>query len=202
MTVTRGRPRTFDRAEALAVATRLFWERGYHATSLSDLTAAMGIRSASLYKAFGDKEALFREVVDAYAATPTAQFAHRALDEERSARAAFARILREAALNYTDRDRHPPGCLVITAATNITEQDSAIEAYLRGLRNANLATFRSRLAAAREDGELPGDTDVDALANYFATVIQGLSQRARDGADGATLAQVAELAMSAWPQAR
>ncbi|QIS19466.1 TetR/AcrR family transcriptional regulator [Nocardia terpenica] len=168
---------------------------------LADLTAAMGIRSASLYKAFGDKGKLFREVVDAYAATPTAQFVRQAFDEERSARAAFARMLRDAAVRYTD-PAHPPGCLVITAATNITEQDAAIETFLRDLRAANRATLRDRLAAAERDGELPDDTDIDALADYFAVVIQGMSQRARDGADSAALLTVADLAMAVWPEVR
>lgn len=177
---------------------RLFWQHGYHATSLSELTEAMGIRSASLYKAFGDKASLFRAVVDAYAALPTADFARRALDEEPSARTAFERILRKAADNYTD-PAHPPGCLVITAATNITEADADIEAFLRGLRAQNLETFRARLAAAQRAGELPPDADTAALADYFAVVIQGMSQRARDGADAAALGRVAQLAITVWP---
>ncbi|MQY25661.1 TetR/AcrR family transcriptional regulator [Nocardia aurantia] len=197
-TPARGRPRTFDRDAALATATRLFWERGYHATALSDLTAAMGIRSASLYQAFGDKQSLFREAVATYSAVPGADFVTVALAEEPTARAAFARLLRDAAHFYSDPS-HPPGCLVITAATNITPQDAAVEEYLRGLRRANLDTFRTRLAAAQHNGELPADTDTDALADYFAVVVQGMSQRARDGAERAALDAVATLAMASWP---
>ncbi|WP_019928390.1 TetR/AcrR family transcriptional regulator [Nocardia sp. BMG111209] len=194
----RGRPRTFDRDAALTAATRLFWERGYHATSLSDLTTAMGIRSASLYQAFGDKRALFHEAVASYSATPGADFVTTALAEEPTARSAFARILHEAARFYSDPS-HPPGCLVITAATNITTQDSAVEEYLREMRRANLDTFRTRLAAAQRTGELPADTATDTLANYFAVVVQGMSQHARDGADTDTLTGVATAAMAAWP---
>jgi AcrR family transcriptional regulator len=197
-TPTRGRPRTFDRDAALTAATRLFWERGYHATSLSDLTTTMGIRSASLYQAFGDKQSLFREAVAAYSAVPGADFVTTALAEEPTARTAFARILREAARFYADPS-HPPGCLVITAATNITPQDKAVEEYLRDLRRTNLDTFRTHLATARHSGELPADTDTDSLAAYFAALIQGMSQQARDGADTPTLTRIATLAMSAWP---
>src|SRR3954468_13291061 len=89
---TRGRPRTFDRDAALAEATRLFWERGYEATSVSELTEAMGIRPGSLYAAFGDKGSLFKEVVHAYGRSPAGAFVGAALQEEPTAYRAFARI--------------------------------------------------------------------------------------------------------------
>jgi len=62
----RGRPRGFDRDEALESAIRLFWTRGYEATSISDLTQAMDITPPSLYAAFGDKKRLFLEAVERY----------------------------------------------------------------------------------------------------------------------------------------
>ncbi|NUO43602.1 MAG: helix-turn-helix transcriptional regulator, partial [Streptomyces sp.] len=62
----RGRPRSFDRATALEKAILAFWEHGYEATSVSDLTRVMGIGAPSLYAAFGDKRALFEEVVLEY----------------------------------------------------------------------------------------------------------------------------------------
>src|SRR4051794_34171198 len=59
----RGRPRSFDRDQALARAMQVFWEKGYEAASMQDLLTAMEISSPSLYAAFGDKEALFLEAV-------------------------------------------------------------------------------------------------------------------------------------------
>ena len=65
-TTSRGRPREFDPAQALAAALQVFWRRGYEGASISDLTEAMGITRPSLYACFGNKEALFRQALDLY----------------------------------------------------------------------------------------------------------------------------------------
>ncbi|RJO72129.1 TetR/AcrR family transcriptional regulator [Nocardia panacis] len=197
----RGRPRAFDRTAALTAATRLFWERGYEATSVGELTEAMGIRPGSLYAAFGDKKSLFKEAVHSYGRSPVGAFMGVALEEEPTAHAAFARILREAAVIYPD-PTHPAGCLTISAATNVTSQDAEVETFLRNLRNKNLALFEARLRTAQQAGELSDTASPRALAAYIATVIQGMSQRARDGATAAELTESAELALAAWPAAR
>ncbi|RFU38567.1 TetR/AcrR family transcriptional regulator [Actinomadura logoneensis] len=202
MTETRrGRPRAFDRDAALASATRLFWERGYEATSIGDLTEAMGIRPASLYAAFGDKKALFKEVVQGYQRTEWADFVGRAFDEEPTVYRGFARALREAAEIYTDPS-HPAGCLVIRAATNVAPRDAEIETYLRDIRNANVAAFADRVREGVRRGELPDDTDPRAVAQLFALVLQGLSQRAGDGATAADLRPAVEMVLAAWPGSR
>ncbi|NDU77600.1 TetR family transcriptional regulator, partial [Actinomadura sp. DSM 109109] len=194
----RGRPRAFDRDVALTAATRLFWERGYEATSVGELTEVMGIRPGSLYAAFGDKKGLFKEVVSSYGRSPVGAFMAVALKEEPTAYGAFARILREAAVVYTDPS-HPAGCLTISAATNVTPQDAEVAAFLRDLRNRNLEVFHARLQEAQRTGELPPTANPRALAAYFAAVIQGMSQRATDGATAAELSETAELALTAWP---
>jgi AcrR family transcriptional regulator len=177
----------------------MFWERGYEATSIGDLTREMGIRPPSLYAAFGDKRQLFEEAVAAYGRSPYGTFMREALTREPTARAAFTRLLREAAEIYTD-PAHPAGCLTICAATNVAPQNTEVETYLRELRNRNLTVFRARLARAVEEGELPGDTDPAALANWFAAIIQGMSQRSRDGATIDELRTTADLALRAvWP---
>ncbi|MEW9529773.1 TetR/AcrR family transcriptional regulator [Microbispora sp. NPDC049125] len=194
----RGRPPAFDRTTALAAATRLFWEHGYEATSIGELTRAMGIKPGSLYAAFGDKKSLFKEVVHTYGRSPAGAFVGAALEEEPTARGAFRRILREAAAVYPDPS-HPAGCLTISAATNVTVQDAEVAAFLRDLRNANLAAFEARLKTAQQQGELSAAANPGALASYFAAVIQGMSQRARDGATTTELTETAELALAAWP---
>ncbi|MFJ7267632.1 TetR/AcrR family transcriptional regulator [Streptomyces sp. NPDC099050] len=196
VTGQRGRPRSFDRDAALDKAMLAFWERGYEATSISDLTASLGISAPSLYAAFGDKRKLFDEVVVVYGGR-YGDFAAVALAEEPTARAALGRILHEAAEVYTD-PAHPPGCMVISAAVNTTS-DEVAEA-LRVRREANLVAFESRVRADVAAGVLPAGTDTWALARYAGAVLQGMSQQSRDGAGRAELEAVAALAVGAWPQ--
>ncbi|MEV6398260.1 TetR/AcrR family transcriptional regulator [Streptomyces sp. NPDC051907] len=194
-TKQRGRPRSFDREAALEQATMAFWEHGYEGASVADLTRRMGIGAPSLYAAFGDKKALFDEVVEAYAATYGA-FASRAVEEEPTARAGVGRLLREAAAEYTDPSR-PRGCLVISGAVNCTTPE--VEAALRDRRNANVAELESRIRADVASGALPATADAAALARYSGAMLQGMSQQARDGATKEELEAVAETAMRAWP---
>ncbi|MFE1414956.1 TetR/AcrR family transcriptional regulator [Streptomyces sp. NPDC058746] len=196
VTGQRGRPRSFDREAALDKAMLAFWERGYEATSISDLTASLGIGAPSLYAAFGDKRTLFDEVVAVYGGR-YADFAGVALAEEPTARAAVGRILREAAEIYTD-PAHPPGCMVISAAVNTTSEEVA-EA-LRERRHANLDMFERRIRADVAAGVLPADTDARALARYAGAVLQGMSQQSRDGASREELEAVAARALLAWPE--
>ncbi|MQY05216.1 TetR/AcrR family transcriptional regulator [Actinomadura macrotermitis] len=195
----RGRPPAFDRTTALTAATRLFWEHGYEATSIGELTRVMGIKPGSLYAAFGDKKSLFKEVVRAYGRTPVGAFVGTALAEEPTVHGAFRRVFREAAAVYPDPS-HPAGCLTMSAATNVTVQDADTAAFLRDLRNTNLAVFEAHLKTAQQQGELSAAADPRALAAYFAAVLQGMSQRARDGATTAELTETAELALSVWPR--
>ncbi|PXX68572.1 TetR family transcriptional regulator [Nocardia tenerifensis] len=196
-TPTRGRPRSFDREAALDKATRLFWARGYEATSIGDLTAAMGIGAPSLYAAFGDKATLFGEVVRSFGAR-YGQFIPRALAEEPTAEAALRRCLRDAAAEYTRADC-PHGCLVMTAGMNTNSGE--IADMLREMRTRNLGLIAERIQADVDAGLLAPETDARLLARYVSTVMQGMSQAARDGASQAELERVAELAMYGWDQA-
>lgn len=192
----RGRPRSFDRETALEKAILAFWEHGYEATSVSDLTEVMGIGAPSLYAAFGDKRSLFDEVVREYGER-YGSFGDRAFAEEPTVRAGVERMLREAAAEYTEPGR-PHGCLIVHAATNCTT--SEVEESLRERRNANIAAIESRIRSGVAAGELPADVDAAALARHTGAMIQGMSQQARDGASKEELEALAELAMRIWPR--
>jgi AcrR family transcriptional regulator len=192
-----GRPRTFDRDQALERAIMVFWEHGYDATSIAQLTEALGIGAPSLYAAFGNKRELFAEVLDRYLRTYGA-FTERALTEEPNARGAIERLLREAASAYTGPD-HPRGCLLISATTNCSPQSADIAARLVDIRSRGARALEAKIAADTRTGELPAGTNPHALATFYAVVIHGMSALARDGASRTDLEQVAASALRAWP---
>ena len=195
----RGRPLSFDRDTALETAMHVFWERGYEAASISDLTSAMGITPPSLYTAFGDKEQLFLEAIERYALGYGSAGA-RALIEEPSARGAIERWLTEAA-NELTQPCHPKGCMVVMAATNCSAAAERVQDALLLRRTEAIASVGRRIQGGIDDGELPGDTDAKGLANFYATIYQGMSMQAKDGATHESLMATVRTAMRSWPRA-
>ncbi|WP_190821445.1 TetR/AcrR family transcriptional regulator [Saccharopolyspora pogona] len=192
----RGRPRSFDREAALRTAMELFWERGYEATSLSDLTGAMGISSPSLYAAFGSKEDLFREAVGLYNGADEA-VGERSLQRQPTARRAIEAMLRDNADAYVDPST-PRGCMVVLAATNCTPQNARIRDYLAECRRDDFRAVRARLDRGITDGDVPPGADLETISSFYLTVLQGLSIQARDGSSRETMHAVIDCAMLAW----
>jgi AcrR family transcriptional regulator len=195
---SRGRPRSFSRDVALGAAMRQFWQHGYEATSLNDLSRAMDLNPPSIYGAFGDKKALFEEAVIAYQKGPGC-FAARALTEESVTRKAIERLLKDAAANFTS-GKNPPGCMVVLSALNCTDEAADVRDALVQRRQQSARMIEERFKAARKSGEISANTDVTALANVFVTIFQGLSIRARDGATRKELEAVVQQAMKLWPE--
>lgn len=193
---TRGRPRTFDREDALRRAMGVFWERGYEGASIGDLTQALGINKPSLYAAFGNKEALFREAVALYERSEGAAI-QRALDREPTARAAVEAMLRENAAAYCDR-RKPRGCMIVLASLIGATENATVRDFLARTRAQGEAALRERIERGIRDGDVPPGADASAMAAFFTTVQQGLSVQARDGAPAEKLDGVVDSALAAW----
>ncbi|MFM2085393.1 MAG: hypothetical protein RLZZ237_262 [Pseudomonadota bacterium] len=189
-----GRPREFDRAQALEKARDLFWTRGYEGVSMADLVAALGIASARIYAAFGSKEQLFREAVELYKSGEGA-FALHALAAKLNVRDALVRMLEEAVLLYT-RSGEPQGCMVVTAATNTSAENAGIADWLAQHRRARTQSLIERLRDAQGKGELREGADVQALGDYYAALLHGLSVQARDGTPAARLLALITPAMA------
>ncbi|MFE2289795.1 TetR/AcrR family transcriptional regulator [Streptomyces sp. NPDC059452] len=192
----RGRPRAFDRAAVLRGAMETFWEFGYEGTKLTDLTAAMGINSASLYNTFGSKEQLFREAVALYDST-AGSATGRALREEPTARAAVEAMLRGNVDTFADA-RTPSGCMIVLSAANCSHQNREVAEHLAGWRRRAVAELEARLERAVREGELSPDTDVGSVAAFYATILHGLSIEARDGVPLERLRSTVDHAVALW----
>ncbi|TYK50485.1 TetR/AcrR family transcriptional regulator [Actinomadura decatromicini] len=193
----RGRPRTFDPDTALRQALDVFWEHGYEGTSLSDLSRAMGIASASIYACFGSKEELFRKVMLLYGTTSGGP-PRSALSAHPATRDAIHAMLRATADQITRADA-PHYCMLILAAPTGAEENHDVREFLADIRRGQLAAVRDRLAQGVRDGDIdapPGR--LAAVARYYTTVVQGMSVQARDGATRAELEEVVSCAMAAW----
>jgi AcrR family transcriptional regulator len=193
-TPRRGRPRAFDRTAALAQATRLFWEKGFEATSMADLTAAMGIGSPSLYAAFGSKEALYGEALGHYRDTYET-LVWSGFFAQDDVRAAFACWLHDSAAALTGCVADiPRGCMVTLSAVG-SEGHAELGELVRAARAITLARLEARLQRAVEEQQISGAVDVHGVARFMQTVQGGMSIVARDGAHRAELEAVAQLAM-------
>ena len=192
-----GRPRAFDTKIALDRALQVFWRKGYEGASLSDLTKAMRINRPSLYAAFGNKEALFYKALDRYNEGPVA-YVRDALAEP-TARAAVERIFQGTVDVMSDK-RNPSGCLMVQGALACGDDANRIRLELISRRKVGEAALRRRFERAKEDGDLPADSDPAGLARYVTTVIHGMAVQATGGATRDDLQGVAGMAMRAWPQ--
>lgn len=175
---------------------RLFWEHGFEATSIAELTHQMKITPPSLYAAFGDKRRLFREAVHRYlggvaAVTQTIQAAPTARDAARG-------LLTAAAIGDTGEDT-PPGCLLASSIVSCSSAAADVREELAAIRREIETALRSRIGQDVADGRLPAGTDADMLAGHAFAVVQGMSTLAKDGAGQGKLLRIVDAAMAGWP---
>jgi AcrR family transcriptional regulator len=189
-----GRPREFDPDEALEKAMHLFWSKGYEGTSLSDLTEALGINRPSLYATFGNKEELFRRACERYG--------ERADHLEKACARPTAREAVETFLyGAADHMAHPEhaGCMLVTSCLAGSDESEGARRVLSEARRASVEHWRARFERARQEGELPPDTEPAALAHYVMAISHGMTVHARGGATREELRGVARLALRVWP---
>jgi len=189
----RGRPRQFDIEEALNSAMLVFWRRGYRGTSLDDLTEALKISRPSLYAAFGDKEALFMQVVDHYRNQMIVPSAIKLLSCEnlREGLQTFFRAL----ANLVTGSETPPGCLIACLLSEECCESDTIKAKLATLIETADKNF-TRLFQVHRNALSPALTP-ESAAKLLLSTVHGLSIRARAGAGERTLLEVGEAFMDA-----
>ncbi|MDQ1033811.1 AcrR family transcriptional regulator [Streptomyces sp. V3I8] len=191
-----GRPRGFDTEEALERAMLVFWKHGYEGASTANLTNAMGISTTSMYAAFGNKEKLFRKVLERYSEGPSA-YLDRALEEPTALEVATA--LLAGTVRTTTRPTDPQGCLGVQSALTASDSGQEIRDLLVAWRNDGYSHVRERFQRAVDDGDLPAGTDAGLLARYVTTIGYGIAVQAASGVCRDELQELADAALRNWP---
>lgn len=182
----RGRPRSYDPDTALAAVRDAFWQNGFSATSLDDLSNATGMNRPSLYAAFGDKRALYLTTLKQQAAGMT-RATVAAMDLPGSLRTVMETFYQGAVRIYVGGDESHRGCFLIGTALTEATHDAEVREILQASFLRMDALIGARLARAVTEGELPAETDVPALAFVAMSSLHGLAIRSRAGMARETL---------------
>jgi TetR/AcrR family transcriptional regulator, transcriptional repressor for nem operon len=171
------RPREFDETAALDAAIECFWRRGYQATSLRDLTAAMGLAAPSLYNAFGDKEELFALALERYLELTT-RCRLRRLAETLAPKQAIARFFAEI-IEHSINDRQRKGCFLVNSALEIAPHHAECRAVIFKQFQAIEGFFARCILAAQAEGTVSHHLDAADVAKLLLGVLLGVRVLAR-----------------------
>jgi AcrR family transcriptional regulator len=191
-----GKPQ-FDDSSVIKAAMEIFWRHGYAASSIDQLTTAMGLSRSSVYKRFRDKDGLFQEVLSTYA--------QRVLTRMNGVRGVTKRQQLEALLHEflpTDgKSTRPAGCLLARSCTEMVDLPPASQAVAREGLMSQRAVLSKILQEAVASGELAPGSDIEGLSWHFLGALHATMNLPQAGATSGELRRVVELAMLAWPSA-
>lgn len=187
-----GRKRIFEIDEALDAAMQVFWAKGYDGSSLDDLTAAIGVSRPSIYGCFGNKEDLFRQVLQRYEMTRLG-FAWRALQEPTALEVITGFI--DGFLDLATDPSTPNGCLGVNALMCGSEASTPIRVLIQRRTDVFRAALSQRFEQAILDGDLGSDQAPEVLANLVIMLVCGLSIQAQAGVPKPALAAAIRAAL-------
>ncbi|MGM3275187.1 TetR/AcrR family transcriptional regulator [Ralstonia sp. 24A2] len=194
-TSQRGRPREFDIASVSEAASRVFWERGYHATSLDDLTSATGLLRGSLYGAFGDKHGMLLAALDHYAEGALAR-----LSERLNSGLPPAEALRSALLHHTRVAcalTGLRGCLITNTALELVPTDAEVAERIESIMRRIALLMAAAVMRGQAEGVFNTALDEKAVADFLLCMTQGLRVLGKVVHDEARLVAAVEIAMRA-----
>ena len=193
--VRRGRPRAYDPDAALGKALGVFWDAGFAATSLDELSAATGMNRPSLYGAFGDKRALYLKALASYREKAREGMAA-ALDPGRPLAEGLRRVYAAALATSLPTGAPPRGCFMIGTAVTEAALDGPVRDSLRaGLREIDEA-FARRIRLAQQNCEAVREGEPAMLARLASASLYWIAIRARAGEPRAALERTADEAVA------
>ncbi len=172
----KGRPKTFDREDALNKALDIFCEYGYQSTSMAQLTKAMDMNPPSIYGAFGDKKQLFIEVLEHYYA-PYKCAVNELFTAPETTIEAFKKLFKMSEQQHICS--HALGCLVVNSGINRSHENSAIGDKIKAIHETNEQLVYERLKRGQECGDVDKNANIRKLARYINGILQGAAVTAR-----------------------
>lgn len=198
----RGRPREFSEEEVLAKALEAFWECGFEATSLDDLSAATGLNRPSLYASFGDKETIYLKALNKWAQNLRAALTQ-SLNPRLPVEDALLQFYESAIELYSSGPGR--GCLAVCTAPSVVGEHPAVRQVLVNILRELDQGLEAYLRHAQAQGGLSAHLDPKQMARLAAAILHSLAVRARAGEtrqDLLSLARVAVALINAPPGAR
>jgi TetR/AcrR family transcriptional repressor of nem operon len=165
----RGRPREFDTDTVLAEASKVFWRRGFHATSVDDLCNATGVLRGSLYGVFGDKHGIMMAALDHYADKAIA-----GLVERLNANVPPEVAVRNALLHHARISSTLTGCFITNSTLELQPEDEALHAKIRAIQRRIVTLLAAAVIRGQAAGVFNGDLDEKAVADFLLCMTQGL----------------------------
>lgn len=167
------RPREFDEQEALEKAMQLFWTKGYEATSMTDLTEAMGLNKGSLYAAFGSKHDLFISAIKRYLAGDRSAFLS-SFDGPLPLKDAIRKHLTEYVGTFHKAVLVPRGCLAVNSLAELAAHDEEVAQLINRHIQGAVTFLTERIRKEQASGLLKSEKDARALAELVIVMELGL----------------------------
>jgi TetR/AcrR family transcriptional regulator, transcriptional repressor for nem operon len=183
------RPREFDEQQALQQAKEVFWQRGYEATSLADLLAAMGLSKSSFYETFGSKRELFLRSLARYREERVAEF-RQLLAGGKTARRAIEVLFRSSIVCETHK-----GCMACNEAVELAGRDADAELRVAAVMAALEELLVQAIARGQDEGSIGTRLPPADLARLLMVALNGLQIEVRACAEQARLEQTVDVVM-------
>lgn len=162
----------FIECEIIEKAMNVFWEKGYHATSMQDLVDAMQINRSSLYNTIGDKHQLFMKCISTYFDKAMDEIKEKVANEK-SAKQALINIIKDKAAWVVDCEK---GCLGVKTIFEIAPEDVEVRNLMSKNNEIYLELLTNLVQKAIEDKELKTTEDASLIAEYIFTTFTGWKQ--------------------------
>lgn len=168
------RPPSYDRESALTRAVSLFWEKGYHGSSMKQIEQALDMRPGSIYATFGSKDGLYSEALTRYAEAGGAELAEHMASYD-SILEGLQDYLRRIAQGCTNKGIAPSrACLIVKTLLESSNTHAGLSEQAQAILGAIEQSFADLLEQARERGELKEPVDPGRLARLLQSQIMGL----------------------------